>query len=81
MSNPSVAKWQRNNQPLFDNITYLLLTRTITLFETRQSISEQYIPISWIEKLNQKVKILNPADEKAVPGVDNVGLILTKGTF
>lgn len=53
------------------------MTRTMTLFETRQSISEQYIPISWIEKLNQKVKIVNQTEEKPGPGADTVsnGLI------
>ena len=72
-----MERWQKSNQALFDNLSYLLLTRTITLFETRQSISEQYIPISWIEKLNQKVKIINQMEDKATVGGDMVDLELT----
>lgn len=43
---------------------YVMMTRTLLLFETNQSINEQYLAISWTEKLTAKIRVLGTQEKE-----------------
>lgn len=42
----------------------MMLNRTLLLFETNNSVGEEYLAISWLEKAAQKVRTIGSADKE-----------------
>jgi hypothetical protein len=55
---------------VFDNLIYTMLTRTLLLFDNSLSLNEQFVPVSWTEKLSRHFRALNNPNEKDLSLLD-----------
>jgi hypothetical protein len=63
-------RWVNQHRMVFDNLIYTMLTRTLLLFDNSLSLNEQFVPVSWTEKLSRHFRALNNPNEKDLSLLD-----------